>query len=257
MTSEQSFLPSQCPQLFRPLPQPPGRLSAVALAVWSSAASLASACCGSRYTARSHCARSAASCRTFGSCSTAWTISSAVPPPPQAVATRRIPKRRQQRRGWCLQLQLAHTPQRPNTSPVLLLDEFAALGWLEPVLQAAGPMVGLGLQLWPILQDLARLRAAYGQTAATFLATAGPIQVSAPVDLDTTQWLSRALGRSTVAFETTSSSEGHGSSSHSSSTELTGRPRHTPDEAMRLHPDRQVLLRLGQRPTFTAKLRHY
>ncbi|MBO1077760.1 type IV secretory system conjugative DNA transfer family protein [Roseomonas haemaphysalidis] len=161
-------------------------------------------------------------------------------------------------------MQLAHTPQRPNTSPVLLLDEFAALGWLEPVLQAAGPMAGLGLQLWPILQDLARLRAAYGQTAATFLATAGPIQVSAPVDLDTTQWLSRALGRSTVAFETTSSSrstpdnpEGHGSSSHSSSTELTGRPRHTPDEAMRLHPDRQVLLRLGQRPTFTAKLRHY
>jgi type IV secretory pathway TraG/TraD family ATPase VirD4 len=64
-----------------------------------------------------------------------------------------------------------------------------------------------------------------------------------------------------VAFETASSTpdnpEGHGSSSHSSSTQLTGRPLLTPDKAMRLHPDRQVLLRLGQRPAFIAKLRHY
>ncbi|MBO1081652.1 type IV secretory system conjugative DNA transfer family protein [Roseomonas haemaphysalidis] len=161
--------------------------------------------------------------------------------------------------------QLARTPQRPNTPPVLLLlDEFAALGRLEPVLQAAGLMAGLGLQLWPILQDLAQLRAAYGPSAATFLANAGLIQVSAPADLDTAQWLSRALGNSTVVFETGSTSrsipdnpEGHGSSSHSSSTQLTGRPLLNPDEAMRLHPDRQVLLRPGQRPAFTAKLRHY
>jgi type IV secretion system protein VirD4 len=161
--------------------------------------------------------------------------------------------------------QLARTPQRPNTPPVLLLlDEFAALGRLEPVLQAAGLMAGLGLQLWPILQDLAQLRAAYGPSAATFLANAGLIQVSAPADLDTAQWLSRALGNSTVAFETASTSrstsdnpEGHGSSSHSSSTQLIGRPLLTPDEAMRLRHDRQVLLRPGQLPALTAKLRHY
>ena len=84
---------------------------------------------------------------------------------------------------------LARTPQRPGTPPVLLLlDEFAALGRLEPVLSAAGLMAGLGLQLWPILQDLAQLRAAYGASASTFLANAGHIQVYAPADLDTATW---------------------------------------------------------------------
>ncbi|MBC9209633.1 type IV secretory system conjugative DNA transfer family protein [Roseomonas aerophila] len=161
--------------------------------------------------------------------------------------------------------QLARTPQRPGTPPVLLLlDEFAALGRLEPVLQASGLMAGLGLQLWPILQDLAQLRAAYGASASTFLANAGLIQISAPADLETAQWLSRVLGDRTVAFQTHGSSvtasdnpQGHGSASHSSSTQLGGRPLLTPDEAMRLPHDQQILLRPGQRPVLADKLRHY
>jgi type IV secretion system protein VirD4 len=76
--------------------------------------------------------------------------------------------------------QLARTLPSSGQPPVLLLDEFAALGRLEPVLQDAGLMAGLGLQLWPILQDLAQLRAAYGPSASTFLANAGLIQVAAP-----------------------------------------------------------------------------
>jgi type IV secretion system protein VirD4 len=43
-----------------------------------------------------------------------------------------------------------------------------------------------------------------------------------------------------------------GSSSH-----LAARPLLTPDEAMRLPPHLQVLLRPGQRPALTAKLRYY
>lgn len=82
--------------------------------------------------------------------------------------------------------ELARTPRQPGTPPVLLLlDEFAALGRLEPALQAAGLMAGLGLQLWPILQDLTQLRAAYGDNAGTFLANAGLVQVAAPADLET------------------------------------------------------------------------
>ncbi|MCG7363739.1 type IV secretory system conjugative DNA transfer family protein [Roseomonas sp. ACRSG] len=161
--------------------------------------------------------------------------------------------------------QLARTPASSGQPPVLLLlDEFAALGRLEPVLQAAGLMAGLGLQLWPILQDLAQLRAAYGQSASTFLANAGLLQVSAPADLETAQWLSQALGNSTIGFQTHSSShttsdnpEGHGSTSHGSATQRVGRPLLTPDEAMRLPADQQVLLRPGQRPALVQKLRHY
>ena len=36
-----------------------------------------------------------------------------------------------------------------------------------------GLMAGLGIQLWPILQDMSQLRALYGQRAATFVANAG------------------------------------------------------------------------------------
>jgi type IV secretion system protein VirD4 len=164
--------------------------------------------------------------------------------------------------------ELARTPQQPNTPPVLLLlDEFAALGRLEPVLQAAGLMAGLGLQLWPILQDLAQLRAAYGPSATTFLANAGLIQVSAPADLDTAQWLSQSLGSATVGYETDShsssapgllSGSGAGAStSQGSSSHLAARPLLTPDEAMRLPRDLQVLLRPQHRPALTRKLQHY
>ena len=42
--------------------------------------------------------------------------------------------------------------------------------------RAAGLMAGLGVQFWPILQDLTQLRAVYGAQAGTFLANAGLIQ---------------------------------------------------------------------------------
>lgn len=155
------------------------------------------------------------------------------------------------------------TGSRP---PVLfLLDEFAALGRLDPVERAIGLMAGLGLQLWPILQDLHQLRATYGQRAGTFLSNAGLVQVASPADLETAQWLSRVLGSETVAYETASASHsqptafsgGQASDSEGTSTHLASRPLLTPDEAMRLRPDRQVLLRPGHRPVLAAKLRHY
>jgi len=132
-------------------------------------------------------------------------------------------------------------------------------------LQAAGLMAGLGLQLWPILQDLTQLRAAYGQNAGTFLANAGIVQVAAPADLETAQWLSKSLGNATVAYDTASTSRstpdllagGHGSTSAGNSSHLAARPLLAPDEAMRLPPHAQVLLQPGHPPALVAKLRHY
>jgi type IV secretion system protein VirD4 len=48
---------------------------------------------------------------------------------------------------------LARSTARPDKPVLLLLDEFAALGRLEPLEQAFGLMAGYGLQLWPILQE--------------------------------------------------------------------------------------------------------
>lgn len=110
--------------------------------------------------------------------------------------------------------ELARTPQRPGTPPVLLLlDEFAALGRLEPVL-----------------------------SAATFLAHA------------TVEYVTSSSGSSSPTgwFPT-----GGGSVSAGTSTHLAGQPLLTPDEAMRLPPHLQVLLRLGKPPALARKLRHY
>ena len=148
---------------------------------------------------------------------------------------------------------------------LFLLDEFAALGRLDPVERAMGLMAGLGIQLWPILQDLHQLRATYGQRAGTFLSNAGLVQVASPADLEAATWLSHTLGSGTVAYETASASSshpaffsgGHASESEGTSTHLAARPLLTPDEAMRMRPDLQVLLRPGYRPVLATKLRHY
>jgi type IV secretion system protein VirD4 len=68
---------------------------------------------------------------------------------------------------------LARSPARPAAPVLFLLDEFAALGRLEPVERAFGLMAGYGLQLWPILQDMHQLWGAYGKRAGTFVSNAG------------------------------------------------------------------------------------
>src|SRR3546814_7477575 len=68
---------------------------------------------------------------------------------------------------------LARAPASPARSVLFLLDEFAALGRLEPVERAMGLMAGYGIQLWPILQDVHQLRAIYERRAGTFLSQAG------------------------------------------------------------------------------------
>ena len=86
-------------------------------------------------------------------------------------------------------------------------------------------------------------RYTYWESAATFLANSGLVQVSAPADLDT----------ATVEYRTASA----GSSRPAGLGALIGCPLLTPDEAMRLLPDRQVLLRPGKAPALARKLRHY
>src|SRR3546814_9479946 len=62
---------------------------------------------------------------------------------------------------------LARAPASPARPVLFLLDEFAALGRLEPVERAMGLMAGYGIQLWPILQDVHQLRALYERRAGT------------------------------------------------------------------------------------------
>ena len=86
--------------------------------------------------------------------------------------------------------ELARSAAKPQRPVLLLLDEFAALGPLQPVERAMGLMAGYGLQLWPILQDIHQLRSLYGTSAGTFLSNAGVLQAFGVNDYDTADMLS-------------------------------------------------------------------
>jgi type IV secretion system protein VirD4 len=152
---------------------------------------------------------------------------------------------------------------------LFLLDEFAALGRLEPIERAYGLMAGYGVQLWAILQDLHQLKATYGERAGTFMSNAGVIQVFNVADIDTASWVSRTLGVSTEAFYTSGSTESSGSSwggqggssqssaGTSSTLNYAKRDLLTPDEVMRLPDHVMILLRPGRSPLLVSKVRYY
>jgi type IV secretion system protein VirD4 len=96
--------------------------------------------------------------------------------------------------------EMERTPGRPATGgPVLFcMDEFATLGHMRSIEDAAGQIAGFGVKLWPILQDLAQLKALYQERWETFLGNAGVIQTFGNSDLTTLEWISKRCGRTTV-----------------------------------------------------------
>ncbi|MHB0704102.1 type IV secretory system conjugative DNA transfer family protein [Roseomonas mucosa] len=83
--------------------------------------------------------------------------------------------------------------------PVLFcLDEFATLGHMSQVEDAAGQIAGFGVKLWPILQDMGQLKALYKDRWETFLGNAGVVQLFGNNDLTTLEWISKRCGRTTI-----------------------------------------------------------
>jgi type IV secretion system protein VirD4 len=155
------------------------------------------------------------------------------------------------------------SPARPAAPVLFLLDEFAALGRLEPVERAFGLMAGYGLQLWPILQDMHQLWGAYGKKAGTFVSNAGLVQIFNVADVETASWVSKSIGATTMTYQTTGTSTSRGAmqffetKSSSTSTHLSRRELMTPDEIMRLDSSLEILLRQGAAPAIAAKVRYY
>ncbi len=152
---------------------------------------------------------------------------------------------------------LARAPASPARPVLFLLDEFAALGRLEPVERAMGLMAGYGIQLWPILQDVHQLRALYERRAGTFLSNAGVLQIFGVNDHDSARLVSDLLGQETVVFETMSRAIDAEETGISFGSQHVGRPLLTPDEVRTMREDLQLLFLAGQRPIVATKLRYY
>ena len=92
-----------------------------------------------------------------------------------------------------LALRAAGRGRKAKHAMLFILDEFAALGELKVVADAAGQLAGMGVKLWPIIQNLTQLRP-YGDNWEVFLANAGQHQVFAMNDQTTARYFSERLG---------------------------------------------------------------
>lgn len=157
--------------------------------------------------------------------------------------------------------ELVRRPGRPDQPVLFVLDEFAALGHLEPVETAMGLLAGYGVQLWPILQDLSQLKDLYPNRWPTFLGNAGVVQSFGVAETVTAAWLSERLGTRTVALRNRSlagatlgaDSPGKYSEAHA----VSGRPLMTVDELLRLPADQELLLLPGHPPIKASKLAYF
>lgn len=158
--------------------------------------------------------------------------------------------------------EMARSSAKPERPVLFLLDEFAALGRLQPIERAMGLMAGYGLQLWPILQDIHQLRSLYGTRAGTFLSNAGVLQAFGVNDYDTADMLSKTMGRETITYETGGQSEKDvmlkdPERSLSKTQHLATRNLMDPNEIMKLSPDTLLLMRVGESPLIVKKIRYY
>jgi type IV secretion system protein VirD4 len=93
----------------------------------------------------------------------------------------------------------AGSGQTATRCPVLfVLDEFASLGHMRQIEDAAGQIAGYGVKLWPILQDLGQLKALYKERWETFMGNAGILQFFGNNDLTTLEWVSKRIGTTTI-----------------------------------------------------------
>lgn len=151
---------------------------------------------------------------------------------------------------------MMNSSERPEHRVVFLLDEFAQLGRMAAVEEGMSIIAGYGGMFWVFIQDLSQLKAVYPKWQ-TFLANAAK-QFFGTADYDTARYVSESLGTSTIASLSSSvSGKKYGiKDGLSLSTSSTGRPLLTPDEVMRLGPERPVVL-IGGEPPYLLKRLNY
>lgn len=155
---------------------------------------------------------------------------------------------------------------QPAHRVAFLLDEFGQLGYMKQIEDAVSLMRGYGLAFWVFIQDLSQLKGVYPKWQ-TFLANSAKTFYGTD-DFDTAKYVSDSLGKATIEYETENSGRnsgtglsGGGSSmnrgkSTGTSQQLAGRELLTPDEVMRLGPERPIILVKGEYPYQLARLNY-
>lgn len=154
--------------------------------------------------------------------------------------------------------------KKPRHPVVLCLDEFAILGHMSQIEDAAGQIAGFGVRLWPILQDLTQLKALYKDRWETFLGNAGVLQFFGNNDITTLDFIEKKAGKTSFVVEsgravTTKEREGGGTGT-SWNTQVHSLV--TAEEAGRIFArsdpqQRQVIFVAGVRPIILQRVNYY
>ena len=152
-----------------------------------------------------------------------------------------------------------HEP--PPTHPTLfVLDEAAAMGYLQPVEQAAGYIAAYAKMIL-VFQDLDQLEKTYPK-ARSLIANAGCLVAFGVNDFETAALLSKNLGNRTVATTSQGQSQAWDdliATRHNLGHSTTGRPLLDPSEILRL-PQHQCLVFMRDvlaEPILADKVRYW
>jgi type IV secretion system protein VirD4 len=135
---------------------------------------------------------------------------------------------------------------KPRYPVLMCLDEFATLGPMKTIEDAAGQIAGLGCKLWPILQDLSQLKALYRHRWETFMGNAGILQFFGNSDMMTLNWISQRLGTTMIQTRTRNDTGYHEKATRGATGQTFGESAHslmTPEEVSRFFGRDDPLLR--------------
>lgn len=152
----------------------------------------------------------------------------------------------------------------PKAPVLAVLDEFAVLGHMKALEEAAGQIASFHLKLWTILQDWGQGEAIYAKRWESFAANAGVSQFFANVDLKTTEYISKRLGKTQVLMhqsgDTSPDQRGRGQMGQSQSKQLF--EMLTPDEVAKLFArsdpqKRQLIMLAGKPPAIIQRVEYW
>ena len=92
-------------------------------------------------------------------------------------------------------LQIDKKKSKDDPSVLVVLDECAALGYMQVIERAVGYIAGFGVRLWSIWQDLSQLKKNYPESWETFIGNAGMFTAFGNIDLTTREYISKCLGQ--------------------------------------------------------------
>jgi type IV secretion system protein VirD4 len=137
--------------------------------------------------------------------------------------------------------------------PILfLMEEFASLGHMPIMEQAAAYFPGFGVKLWAILQDLAQLKRHYPHSWETMLGNAGLFQFFATSDPATNDYISSRLGMTSFTLKGRTIEEVQGEAAHK---ERLIYPQEI-EKVFAAPTGRQGLIIAGQAPIAALRLTH-